>query len=142
MRTSFFTPNLKAILSPRFQHNSKMRFGCVFQSGGLFRNRIAALATFPDGIAIRWETFDSGRFQIVKEDGTYPEMQGSPDWVLEVVSDQSASKDKVALRKAYHAAGVHEYWLVDARGDSVDFTVLTWTESGYVAAETRTMAGR
>lgn len=59
---------------------------------------------------------------------------GTPDWVCEVVSDSSRRKDKKLLVDGYHRAGVSEYWLIDARGEEIDFQVLHWTTEGYVAA--------
>ena len=38
---------------------------------------------------------------------------GGPDFVLEVVSPSSASKDYVKKLAKYEAAGVREYWIVD-----------------------------
>jgi len=37
---------------------------------------------------------------------------GAPDWVIEVLSPSTASKDHVLKRHFYEAAGVREYWLV------------------------------
>ena len=47
----------------------------------------------------------------------YVELEGSPDMVLEVVSDSSVRKDTERLRRDYWEAGIREYWLVDARTD-------------------------
>ena len=38
------------------------------------------------------------------------------------------------LRAAYHKAGVREYWIIDARGDEIDFQILHWRKTGYAAA--------
>ena len=43
--------------------------------------------------------------------------------VLEVVSDSSEKKDNQTLLEAYFVAGIPEYWLVDARGAEVEFTI-------------------
>ena len=40
-----------------------------------------------------------------------------PDWVLEVASPSTASKDLDFKRRAYAAMGVPEYWLFDPKGD-------------------------
>lgn len=40
-----------------------------------------------------------------------------------IVSDSSVAKDTQRLRAAYHAAGVPEYWLVDARGKDLFFQI-------------------
>ena len=54
----------------------------------------------------------------------YIELVGSPDLVVEIVSDASVRKDKPLLRDAYGRAGVAEYWLIDARGHDVEFEIL------------------
>ncbi len=68
------------------------------------------------------------------QEGRYDEIAGAPDWVMEVVSDYSVDKDRTLLRKAYHTAGIREYWLIDARGRQVDFRILLWHKKGYIPA--------
>lgn len=41
--------------------------------------------------------------------------EGAPDLVIEVVSDESASRDRVDKFEEYEEAGVREYWIVDPR---------------------------
>ena len=41
--------------------------------------------------------------------GGYVEVEGSPDMVLEVISDSSVRKDDVLLRQGYWDAGIGEY---------------------------------
>ncbi len=43
---------------------------------------------------------------------------------MEVVSPESVLKDKELLRRLYFDAGVQEYWLIDARGERIEFEVL------------------
>jgi Uma2 family endonuclease len=50
-------------------------------------------------------------------------MRGSPDWVLEVISDTAVRKDTVRLLELYYLANIREYWLVDARGESLEFVI-------------------
>ena len=38
--------------------------------------------------------------------------RGAPDWVIEVISPSTASKDQMLKRKIYERHGVREYWLV------------------------------
>ena len=91
-------------------------------------NDKADLSNVPDATFVSWESLKTGRVQLIKstdeDDGI--EMRGSPDWVLEVVNNSSVQKDTVWLPKAYHAATVKEYWLVDARGARIDFTMHVW----------------
>lgn len=39
-------------------------------------------------------------------------LRGAPDWVIEVLSPRTASKDHIQKRRSYEHAGVREYWLV------------------------------
>ena len=59
--------------------------------------------------------------------------------VLEVVSRSSVKKDTEVLVDAYWEAGITEYWLVDARGDAIEFDILKRGPKGYIA--TRKQAG-
>lgn len=49
---------------------------------------------------------------------------GSPDLAIEVVSPSSRTRDYVAKRVIYEAAGVKEYWIVDPMKRSIDVLVL------------------
>jgi Uma2 family endonuclease len=69
--------------------------------------------------------------------GQYLELVGSPDLLVEIISRSSVRKDKVLLREAYHRARISEYWLIDARGEDIDFKLLWWRRTGYVAAVPR-----
>lgn len=40
-------------------------------------------------------------------------IMGAPDFVLEVMSESSRTKDKVTKRDKYRKAGCREYWLID-----------------------------
>ena len=98
----------------------------------LLTNAIAKLSTEPDGMVVSWQTLKSGRVEAVagKEHG-YIELRGSPDVVLEVVSDSSRRKDFVTLRQMYHQAEIGEYWLVDVRGETPYFEILTRAAKDY-----------
>ena len=38
---------------------------------------------------------------------------------------------------AYHRAGIPEYWIIDARGEEIDFHILHRRKSGYASAPAR-----
>ena len=120
--------------------NKKAKLGEFYGDGTLVTNVEADLSTEPDTTFVTWESLEAERVRLVPrvgEEGQYMEVEGSPDWVLEVVSKYSVKKDTVRLRRAYHKAGVREYWLVDARSEEVTFHILTHAESGYAEAEGR-----
>lgn len=56
----------------------------------------------------------------------------APDWVCEVLSASTASRDLGPKRDRYHAAHVGHYWVVD-RGNRV-LLVYRWTAEGYLLA--------
>jgi Uma2 family endonuclease len=114
--------------------------GEFYPDGILVTNEAAKLSTEPDASFVSWDTFAAGRAMMKpgqSSSSAYVELVGTPDWVLEVVSRSSVVKDTVQLRQAYHAAGVAEYWLVDARHDDVQFQILRWRQEGYVPVPAR-----
>lgn len=117
-----------------------LKLGKFYGDGVLVSNPDASVSNNPDASFFTWETFRSGRVRLVpkadKQD-RYREVEGTPDWVLEVISDSSVEKDTEKLRNAYHCAGINEYWLIDARGDAIDFQILYHSKDGYEAAPRR-----
>jgi Uma2 family endonuclease len=108
--------------------------GEFYTDGVLLTNKAAQISNNPDGIAALWETLESGRLRYYPSVGKAVELQGTPDWVMEIVSDSSVTKDTKLLRRAYHKAKIPEYWLIDARGEEIVFQILLWRRSGYVPA--------
>ena len=93
------------------------RAGFYFCNGVLLTNEEAELSCNPDGVLVLAESVAAGRVRWVESRGEgYVEIEGSPDLVLEVVSDSSVKKDTVTLLEAYFQAGIPEYWIADARG--------------------------
>jgi Uma2 family endonuclease len=107
--------------------NKKFKLGEFYAGGTLLTNQKANLSTEPDGVFLTWEAMESGRVRLVPlegEEGQYLEVEGTPDWVLEVVSKYSVRKDTQRLRSLYFRAGIPEYWLIDARGEEIVFQIL------------------
>jgi Uma2 family endonuclease len=99
-------------------------------------NEVAEISNEPDAVFATWESFKNGTIRLIPtaDDEDYIELEGTPDWILEIVSPSSVSKDKRKLRLKYHKAGIGEYWLIDARGDDVDFKILIHGEDDYEPA--------
>jgi len=108
--------------------------GTYYSDRTLLTNELAGLSTEPDGTFASWEAFQLGRLRSISREGRpseHLELEGTPDWVLEVVSRNSVKKDTQILPKAYHVAGITEYWLIDARGKDVRFQILIHGPDGY-----------
>jgi Uma2 family endonuclease len=59
--------------------------------------------------------------------------------VLEVVSNSSMRKDTQELVEDYFRAGIQEYWLIDARGETPEFDILRAGPDSYI--RTRRQSG-
>lgn len=98
----------------------------------------ADLSVEPDVLVVTHATIDAGRAAFVPasgQAGAFVEIEGGPDLVVEIVSDASVSKDTRRLPPAYHAAGVTELWIVDARTQPLMFQVLRRGPQEYDAVE-------
>ncbi len=110
--------------------------GELYQDGMWFTHDEADLSNEADGLFVSWTSLESGRIRLITtaHDTDGLELRGSPDWVLEVVSNSSVQKDTQWLPEAYHRAGIREYWLVDARGETIQFTILIGDSESYRSA--------
>jgi Uma2 family endonuclease len=64
-------------------------------------------------------------------------IQGPPDFVIEIISETSRRTDETVKRKLYERYGVREYWIVDPELEIVDIHRLT--DRGYVRAAELTL---
>jgi Uma2 family endonuclease len=120
--------------------NRELKRGKYYGDGVLITNEEAEVSNNPDASFFSRKSLEQGRVRLIPREGrqgAYREILGSPDWVLEVISDSSVEKDSEKLRTAYHRAGVAEYWLIDARGGDLVFQILYWRKTGYAAAPVR-----
>jgi Uma2 family endonuclease len=109
--------------------------GLYLSDGLLLSNFAADISGNPDGTFISYETLRCDHVRLIEgKRGGFTEVQGSPDMVLEVVSDSSVQKDYDLLRQAYGEADIREYWLVDARKAPPRLELLRHGPRGYVAA--------
>ncbi len=110
--------------------------GMYLPDGMLLSNAAAGLSNIPDGIYVSLEALEDGRVQEVDGDtDDATELVGSPEMTLEIVSDSSEKKDMVDLPALYFAAGIWEYWIVDARQEPVRFEILRRGSRGFVAVK-------
>ena len=108
--------------------------GETLADGALLVNEAADLSTEPDLTFCSWESLESGRVKYVEAvagSDRYVEVVGGPDLVVEIVSRSSVYKDTEALPPLYFAAGVLEYWLIDARGSDIDFHLKARGDAGW-----------
>ena len=110
------------------------RLGEFYSDRTLISNDDADLSTEPDAMFVSKDSLRSGRVvKLRNPQGRYMSLLGSPDWVLELVSQSSVVKDSRLLKKAYQLAGVDEYWLIDARRNDMNIQVFTLAKSGFRA---------
>lgn len=114
--------------------------GILLADRMLLRNSAADLSTEPDALFVSYDALQSGRVTRVRNARQrILQLDGTPEMVLEIVSDTSVQKDTVELRDLYWRAGVTEYWLVDVRDGNLTFDVLKHGSKGYTP--TRRQAG-
>lgn len=114
----------------------RLNLGDLLADGALLVNAIAKLSTEPDLIFCSFRSLAAGRVAYREAvDGSlrFVEVTGTPDLVVEIVSRYSERKDTQELRRRYFLAGIAEYWLIDARGEEIDFQLLKRGKTRYVA---------
>jgi Uma2 family endonuclease len=116
--------------------------GFVFIDKARISSTAADLSAEPDVLAVLVDTITTGGVKLIPgasgETDRYVEIEGSPDLVVECVSDSSVTKDTKRLHDRYRKASVREYWIVDSRGEQVDFRILHLQGDDYVQASTDT----
>ncbi|MEX0818389.1 MAG: Uma2 family endonuclease [Pirellulaceae bacterium] len=115
-----------------------MRHGRYLPDGMLISNVAANLSAQPVGAFVSYESLQDGKVVLVEgaKHGVV-ELEGSPDLVIEVVSDSSVEKDQDILPDLYFRAGVRECWLIDARGEPLSFEVFQRGADGFEPAAGR-----
>lgn len=81
----------------------------------------------PDVLVCLYDSIRAGRLRFVESERDAARcmfVEGSADLVAEIVSNSSVGKDTNELRNRYFAAGVREYWILDARGMRMTFDLL------------------
>lgn len=109
--------------------------GLYFGAGMTFTSMAGGFTAVPDGIFVCRESIDTGRVTLTGGRRSHhdTELVGTPDLVIEIVSDSSVYKDTEWLMANYWNAEVAEYWVVDGRTEPLQFTVYRRGEKGFVA---------
>lgn len=106
--------------------------GLYFSDGAYLSHEEADVFNQPDGMFVSSRSLQEGRVRLVEEsDEGVVEVEGSPEIVLEVGSASSVIKDTITLREAYAAAGISEYWILNARALPPAFELLLLREGTY-----------
>ena len=115
----------------------KKKSGKFFFDGTRIVHPAAEISNEPDAFFATWETLKKGALRMIATSSCddYIELEGTPDWIMEIISPSSVTKDRKRLRRCYHLAGVPEYWLIDARGADVEFDILIHGEGDYEPTE-------
>ena len=115
----------------------KKKKGRIFFDRTRIVHAAAVVSNEPDAFFATFATLKKGDLRKVRTPSgdDFIEFEGAPDWILEVVSPSSVTKDKKKLKKRYYQAGIAEYWLIDARGDDLDFQILIHGDEEYEQAE-------
>jgi Uma2 family endonuclease len=112
------------------------RLGRVYADRTLVTNEDADVSNEPDCTFVSHDSMRTGRVRWIaaeSDQDRYLSLAGSPDLVVELVSKSSVLKDTQDLRDAYEAAGIREYWLIDARRDVMNIQVFSLIGASYTA---------
>jgi Uma2 family endonuclease len=112
------------------------RLGRYGTDGMLVSSAETGLSTMPDGFYFSYAALKAGRIRkVAGEHGHCTEFEGIPEMVLQVLSRSSEERDLVDLPPLFFAAGVAEYWLVDARTAEAKFELMKRGATEFVATK-------
>jgi len=116
---------------------TESELGHVFSDTTRLASRFAALSVEPDVMVILDASLEAGRVRLSqaasrKGPNRYGGLDGAADVIVEIVSDSSVKKDTQRLPPVYASAGVPELWIVDARGEDLQFDINELQDGHYV----------
>ena len=104
-----------------------LHLGELYTDRARVSNLEANLSAEPDVVFVSDASLNRGRVRLIPRAAggpdRYLELEGSPELIVEIVSDSSVIKDTQRLPQAYFAAGVTEFWLLDARAADLVFRI-------------------
>lgn len=109
--------------------------GSVYVDRARVSSPRSGLSAEPDVTVVLWSSLESGQVREIAfasgRPDRYIELEGAPDLVVEIISDGSVAKDTRRLPGLYADAGIPELWLVDARGEQLQFEIRDLVEGAY-----------
>jgi Uma2 family endonuclease len=129
-----------AVTSRLFLLTDSADSGRLYGDRTLVTHKRARLSTEPDCTFVSYDSLQKGTVRLVpRKDhpGEYMEVEGSPDWVLEIISRSSWRKDTQRLRRLYAKAGIREYWLINALTEPLEWQILQLRGKTYLEAPVR-----
>jgi len=153
-RIDFIDGNIEVDMSPEdlFSHGTlkteichrvagrvkELNLGHLFVDSTRVTHPAEQFSVEPDLVVVSHQAIESGKIRLVPKQGAgadrFVEIEGAPDLIVEIASDSSQVKDRKRLFDAYCRAGVMEYWLVDGRGEEIDFQIHHYDLSGFAEA--------
>lgn len=129
-----------AITSKLHQLVEDNDLGSVFTDRSRVRSRFAELSVEPDVVVVLGRSLDAGKVRLVpaasgKGPDRFSALDGPVDLVVEIVSDGSVGKDNRRLPRLYARAGIPEIWIVDARGQDLQFRIHSLQDGTYGLVE-------
>lgn len=98
----------------------------------------ADLSCEPDVLFVSYKSIRDGSIREIAGDSGYTiEFEGSADLIVEIVSDSSVPRDIEDYPDRLYRSGVKEYWIVDARGKEVSFTIMRRGPRGFAKTPLR-----
>jgi len=137
----FFHGTLKTKLTARILDRvEELELGHVCSDRMRITSVSADLSAEPGVIVVSQRAIDEGRVRLVpaasQEADSFVEIEGGPDIVVEIVSENSVHKDRFRLPQAFYLANVQEYWLADARGEQLEFQIYARGDDQFVPVDT------
>ncbi len=113
------------------------KFGRFVPEGMRYGHLGTELSTEPDGMVFSHEALHAGSVRFVGgETGMQTELVGSPEIVIEIVSESSEAKDTEWTMSAYFDAEIAEYWVFDVRDeDDLRFDIFKRGKKEFVAVK-------
>ncbi len=143
-RHEIFDGDHQVTPSPSIRHQKLSRNLLALLHGHIRMTRAGEVLDAPTDVVLSDEDVVQPDLLFVSRERlsiiTEKNVQGAPDLVIEIVSENTRKTDEIVKRKRYERFGVREYWIVDPELAAVK--VYRMTEKGYVrTAELSAEAG-